>query len=664
VCATVQYAHGNLVVHRDLKPGNILVSEGEVKLLDFGIAKLLGPDTDAPASVTQAYAARLTPQYASPEQIRGQATSTSADVYSLGVILYELLSGRSPYRLEGKTLQEMEQTICTEDPLRASLAVSRVKDTVPADEVARARGLSRSESLSQVLRGDLDWICAKALSKTVEERYISAVALSDDIQRYLEGRPVRAHPQLRGYRFRKFVQRNRVLVGLTSVTAFALIAATVVTLVMFARAREASRLQEQAADRATNALNFVVNSLSGFDPNVAPEVDRRIQVDDIVNRGIAQLKRLDDQPKQQATVMNGLGQVALSLGLTQKADSLYGQALQRLDSLDDAPDFITSLLGLGEVRRAQYRYDDAASYFRRAVNVASAHGDARMLAQSQSALAFSLYNIGGPTRFAEADSLYHVVLRTPDLALDLRADALERLADVEAATLRRDSAISHYDAALRLRSQLLGEESPVYARGLWGPILPLLALNDFRRAETLARDARRILEKNFELYHRDVAWADLYLGYTLDSLQRADTALIVFREAAMIMDSIEPPGSYYAARARFFMGRDYMRLNRLREAEQELRESLRIYALPLDSPNEPFAKAESEYWLGQALREQSNVAQAMRHMQVAYEGFSLLPDRVGQAAQAAEGLAEMYQQLGARDSATAWRQRAINARGR
>jgi serine/threonine-protein kinase len=663
VCAAVQYAHGNLVVHRDLKPSNIFVSEGEVKLLDFGIAKLLGPDTDAPY-MTQAFAARLTPQYASPEQMRGEATTTLADVYSLGVILYELLCGRSPYRLEGKTLLEMEQTVCREEPVRASVAVTRVKDAEPPDQLARARGLSRADSLVQTLRGDLDAICAKALRKDSTDRYISAAALSEDIQRFLEGRPVRAHPPHRGYRLRKFVQRNRAFVALTTVTGVALVAATVVTLIMFARARDASRRQQEEARRATSALQFVINVLSGFNPEFTPG-QRQFSPGDIVDQGVGQLPPLAGQPTLQATVMNTLAQIALSLGLVPRADSLYRQALLRLDSVRDTREYAASLLGLGEVRRRRLLHEEGEAYIRRAVRLLTGLNSPIALADARRALAFTLYNVGDSVRLAEADSLYRLVLQTASLPATTRADALEGLADVEAANGRRNEAIRHYDEAIRTRSEVLGEHSPANARGMWGPVLALLALKDFRRAEALARTARGILIDNFGLYHSHVAWSDLYLGFALDSLQRSDTAVSVFREAAMITDSVEAPGAYYNGRAHYLAARSLQRLRRFGEAEQELRESLRIFAIPSEGEIQrvPPGIADSEFALGQVIAEQQRDPEAVRHFRAAFDAWAGPLQRPRQAAAAAEALAEIYSRTGPPDSAVVWRARVISARG-
>lgn len=213
VCGAVQYAHSKLVVHRDLKPANILVSsEGAVKLLDFGVAKMMDPTAATTAEAQPHTAAMmLTPDYASPEQVRGEPASTSGDVYSLGVVLYELLTGERPYRITGSSPVEMERLICHTEPRRPSEV-----DLIP-------RKLKRS------LSGDLDNIVLMALRKDAARRYQSAEHLSEDLRRYLDGEPVQARADTLWYRSGKFLQRNRWTVAAGAVVMASLLAATAIS---------------------------------------------------------------------------------------------------------------------------------------------------------------------------------------------------------------------------------------------------------------------------------------------------------------------------------------------------------------------------------------------------------------------------------------------------
>jgi tetratricopeptide (TPR) repeat protein len=219
VCSAVSYAHQNLIVHRDIKPSNIFVTkEGVPKLLDFGIAKLLQPGIAGEAlRVTHATTRALTPAYASPEQLRGEPITTASDIYSLGVLLYELLTGQSPYRLDRETAGEMERAICEGDPDPPSVALARSPQPVVSDD--------NREKLVRRLRGDLDVIVLTALRKEPQRRYPSVERFSNDIALHLSGAPVTARPDTWAYRAEKFVGRHRIGVLLTLIVAVALIAA-------------------------------------------------------------------------------------------------------------------------------------------------------------------------------------------------------------------------------------------------------------------------------------------------------------------------------------------------------------------------------------------------------------------------------------------------------
>jgi serine/threonine protein kinase len=210
VCAAVQYAHQNLVAHLDLKPANILVTtDGTVKLLDFGIARLLHPQgEEARASYTATLLQGMTPEYASPEQVRGMPISTASDVYSLGIVLYELLTGHRPYRMNSRILQDVVRVICEEDPTRPSMIVTEIEETKTPDAVSVVREGTPAR-LRQRLEGDLDNILLKTLRKDPARRYGSAEQLNEDLRRHLEGLPVSARKDTFSYRLERFVRRNR-----------------------------------------------------------------------------------------------------------------------------------------------------------------------------------------------------------------------------------------------------------------------------------------------------------------------------------------------------------------------------------------------------------------------------------------------------------------------
>lgn len=258
VCEAVDYAHRNLVIHRDLKPGNILVSaDGRPKLLDFGVAKLLAAH-DEGGALTHTRWLPMTPDYASPEQVRGDPVTTTSDVYALGALLYELLSGHRPHRLGRMPPAEILRVLSDVEPLPPSQAVTTVEEgegeegsarRVTPEGVGRARG-TEPRQLERCLRGDLDTIVLKALRKEPERRYAGAAGLAADIGRYLEGRPVLARADTVAYRSAKFARRHRAATALAVTIVLSLAG---ITATMAVQARRVARERDRA-DRAAELL--------------------------------------------------------------------------------------------------------------------------------------------------------------------------------------------------------------------------------------------------------------------------------------------------------------------------------------------------------------------------------------------------------------------------
>ncbi len=302
VCAAVHFAHQNLVIHRDIKPANILVTGGgQAKLLDFGIAKLLAP-TDDPLVTTTLSGRALTPSYASPEQVRGEPVTTVSDVFSLGVVLYELLTGRRPLALQDLPLAEALERVITEEPVRPSAAVSA------DDPVAGSRAWRRE------LEGDLDNIVLKALRKEPARRYPSAAELSADLERFLGGRPVVARPDTLGYRVRKFVGRHRV--GVLATAALTVVvglgAAGTISQSQRAAVERARALQRMSDVRElANSLLFEVHDAVAELPGATEA--RRL----ILERGIQNLEALAEEVSGNPELEWELAEAYLRTGLVQ-----------------------------------------------------------------------------------------------------------------------------------------------------------------------------------------------------------------------------------------------------------------------------------------------------------------------------------------------------------
>jgi serine/threonine protein kinase len=315
VLLAVQHAHANLVIHRDLKPGNILVTtQGEVRLLDFGIAKLMEADGGALAEteLTRMAGRPMTPNYAAPEQLLGQPLTTACDVYALGVVLYELLCGERPYELKLASAAQLEQSILEVEPRGPSRRAL-------TEAVVEARGTT-SVALRKTLSSDLDAIVLRALAKQPSERYGSVEAFRADLDHWLAGEPVEARAPSAAYRVSKFVGRHRWAVALSAGAVLSLIGVTVVAVVMGLQAREDSA-------RAGAARDFMLNIFARANQEKSRGAD--ITARDLLETGRKDvLTRLAGQPKLQAELLRGIAKIQSDMGEYASADGTYAELVR------------------------------------------------------------------------------------------------------------------------------------------------------------------------------------------------------------------------------------------------------------------------------------------------------------------------------------------------
>ena len=545
VTSALEHAHANLIVHRDIKPGNILVTEaGEPVLLDFGIGKLLDSSLASDPAVsteTMTTGRAFTPAYAAPEQVRGQAVSTATDVYGLGALLYHLLTGRRPFEQTG---MDLEQAVLSTEPPRPS-AVSRLG-----------------------VDGDLDAIVLKAMRKEADRRYTSVAALADDIQRYLDGQPVRAHAGSYSYRAGKFVRRNRVLLSAASIVFLALAGATWYST---AQARAVARER----DKALAVQGFLIEMFGSAGTQRGDSVSLRQLMD-----GQAALVPVAyaGQPELQAQMLSVLAEGYDRLGLFAQAEPLAQQALELRRTIlrADHPDlaFSTSLLGwiqhergrskdgeallreavalwprtrplnpgahartlndLGVVRESQQAYDEAAALYREALAIrrrALGSSD-RAVATTGSNLAVVLFRQGDKAGAIAAAESALVVMRRASGPDHQRSTVIQgNLAAMRASNGDWEGAESEYRDVVARQARVLGRQHPVTSNTIYALGSVLRTRGKFAEADTVMSEALANFERNLGPTHQRTSQALVMLAGIRHSLGRTREALPLLTRA-------------------------------------------------------------------------------------------------------------------------------------
>lgn len=558
VCDAVDHAHRQLIVHRDLKPGNVLVTEdGVPKLLDFGIARLRESAREEP--VTLPAERHLTPDYASPEQLRGDPVDVTSDGFSLGVILYELLVERRPWRLEGLTVE------------RARAVMERSTPTAPS----RVRERGETAVSASTLRGDLDRIVLKAIQHDPELRYPSVREFGADIQRYLAGLPVQARPATWSYRVGKFVRRHPIAV---SASATALLVLCLLTTALW---RESVRLDAALtqANKQTSRAQALSEFLTGLFLQADPEhhAGDPLEVGTILATGAERVRAaFDGDPTVKATFLTTLGRIHSHLGEFDRAESLLSEALalrERHDG-DNHPETALTAAELAQVHELTDRHAEAEALLRRALAILSrTRADPATVRRLRMQLSAALQSQG---KLAEAETALRQALADAPHSEPGTGEGWLRLGGLAWGKGDFQAAESHYRQGLAVFRHQHGETSPLAVKALNAVAAAVSQQGDFDTARQLYRETLALRRKIYGPEHPLTAETMAHLGAMLYNAGDYDAAIERSEAALQTQEAVYGPDAPPLANTLNNLALALAAKQEYRQAEQRFDRALRI----------------------------------------------------------------------------------------
>jgi eukaryotic-like serine/threonine-protein kinase len=592
VCSAVHYAHQNLVVHRDIKPGNIMVmhdphesdaSRGTVKLLDFGIARLLEPDGSGAAlmTLTRIEDRRLTPEYASPEQFEGLSVTTATDIYSLGVVLYEMLTGTGPYELTTRTTEAMRRIVCRQAPVPPSVAVGRIGRQERGDREATRR-------LRRTLKRDLDNIVLMALRKEPHRRYATVEQFARDVDRFLRGLPVMARKDTFAYRAGKFVTRNALLTG---GTAAAVIALAGMSALAQWKAMEAARQRDEAfvaRDQAEEITDFLRGILAAADP--ALKGPQTTVGELLASAALVLDGELTDRPLVRSALRAAIGSAYVGLGQYDEARAHLEEAYAtRLELLGpDHHDVAESRFEMAVLEYHLQRFTEAEELLRLALA-----SFVKLRGEQNADVARMLNSLGAVLR---ASGRLDEAMEVYSQALEVRqrihgadhlsvAETHNNLAGVFRERQDMASAIKSSELALAIRRRHLGNDHALVGQSIGNLAVMLHQQGDLDRAEVAYREALEVMDRTYPREHPGRAMVLSSLATLLRMRGDLEGEEPLLRETLEIRLATLPPGDRRTAHTGLRLAACLLELHRLDEAQEALLQMIPV--VPGDHPDYP-----------------------------------------------------------------------------